>query len=481
VPEYPHGLLDRTPAQAVQVIGLHLLDEARAARRRVHDPLDAEGLHDFRVALRRLRSVIRAFRPQVERGITRGVRRRLRALQRATNRARDGEVQIAWLAGELPTLTRTQRAGARWLKAELDAIGHEAYAETRARIDADFPALDRRVRRGLVTVARATADEAGPTFGAVAARCLREAMAELNDCLADLAGADDEPQVHAARIAAKRLRYVAEVVAGDVAPAAGALEALKTLQAALGDWHDAQVFDARLAEATERAAAQHARRLRDLPPGDRQAREQIRRLNATPGVLALARRARAAAIEHHRAFTRWRDASSRGLAVALTESLALLGPPAGPGSEIERKYLLSRLPQRACEAPVAEVEQGFIPGTELVERVRRVRRGDHEELVRTVKLGAGIQRIEVEEPTTPEIFGHLWPLTEGHRVRKRRYYVTDGAYTWEIDEFLDRELVLAEVELPSPDVEPAIPDWLRPSVVREVTGEPEYLNMNLAR
>ena len=42
-------------------------------------------------------------------------------------------------------------------------------------------------------------------------------------------------------------------------------------------------------------------------------------------------------------------------------------------------------------------------------------------------------------------------------------------------------LVLAEVELPSEDVQPRLPDWLAPYVVREVTGEPEYLNMNLAR
>jgi len=32
----------------------------------------------------------------------------------------------------------------------------------------------------------------------------------------------------------------------------------------------------------------------------------------------------------------------------------------------------------------------------------------------------------------------------------------------------------------SPSVQPALPDWLGPLVVREVTGESEYLNRKLA-
>jgi len=52
---------------------------------------------------------------------------------------------------------------------------------------------------------------------------------------------------------------------------------------------------------------------------------------------------------------------------------------------------------------------------------------------------------------------------------------------WEVDEFTDRDLWLAEVELPSADHEAKPPDWLAPHIVREVTNEPEYLNINLAR
>ena len=49
------------------------------------------------------------------------------------------------------------------------------------------------------------------------------------------------------------------------------------------------------------------------------------------------------------------------------------------------------------------------------------------------------------------------------------------------DEFLDRKLVLAEIELISARDDVAIPDWLARCLVREVTGEIEYLNHTLAR
>ena len=101
--------------------------------------------------------------------------------------------------------------------------------------------------------------------------------------------------------------------------------------------------------------------------------------------------------------------------------------------------------------------------------------------LRTLKMGDGIVRQEIEEPTTGPVFEAMWPLTEGRRVHKRRYCVAEGDLVWEIDEFADRDLVLAEVEVQSSDDHPALPDWLAPYVVREVTLEPQYLNVNLAK
>jgi CYTH domain-containing protein len=91
-----------------------------------------------------------------------------------------------------------------------------------------------------------------------------------------------------------------------------------------------------------------------------------------------------------------------------------------------------------------------------------------------------VQRIEIEEPTSEEVFDRLWPLTKDCRIHKRRYRVPEGDLMWEIDEFLDRDLHLAEVELESASQNPKLPRWLAPHVVREVTDDPRYTNLALA-
>ena len=150
--------------------------------------------------------------------------------------------------------------------------------------------------------------------------------------------------------------------------------------------------------------------------------------------------------------------------------------------EIERKYLLRALPPAVANAQAVEIDQGYLPGTDIRERIRRVRGPHGTQFVRTLKSGEGIERLEIEEETSEQFFVAVWPLTRGCRVHKRRYDVPDGTLVWEIDEFLDRpELWLAEVELDRADQPVTPPEWLAPYVVREVTDEPGYTNHALAK
>ena len=150
--------------------------------------------------------------------------------------------------------------------------------------------------------------------------------------------------------------------------------------------------------------------------------------------------------------------------------------------EIERKYLLRALPSFPPPSAVLEIDQGYMPGEKLVERLRREE--SHAGVVRfyrTIKIGGGIARQELEEETDERTFAHLWELTSGRRLRKRRYVVANGNDMWEIDEFLDRQLFLAELELDHADAAVKIPDWLKQVLVREVTEEKQYTNRSLAR
>jgi adenylate cyclase len=149
--------------------------------------------------------------------------------------------------------------------------------------------------------------------------------------------------------------------------------------------------------------------------------------------------------------------------------------------EIERKYLLRALPSAVAGVRPVEMDQGYIPGDRIHERIRRVRDAAGAKYFRTVKLGKGMNRFEFEDATTVAFFDAVWPLTEGWRVRKRRYRLPVQGGAWEIDEFTDRSLVLAEFELESADQKIDIPDFISSVLIRDVTDEEEYANYRLAK
>jgi len=485
VPDYPAGLLSVPPAVAVEGFAAVLLTEAAAARDRLAVGADDEALHDFRVAVRRLRSVLRAFKRCVDHEITGKLRRRLRSLARDTNAARDTEVLLAWVRARHPTLTRAQRVGARWLQERLEGEMEAAYAVGLDTIRRRFPALDRTVRRRLGAAAQRPwggSRAFAATFAAMLHGLIGEHVTLLREALDAVAGPDDEPRAHAARIGAKRLRYLVELVQSELDGAKPAVSHLKALQTLLGDLHDVQVAEPAFRAASEAAAAEHALRLDDLAAthGDERERRRVRQRNAVPGLLALNRLGREARVSLYEQFRAWQEEQWPALESEVESVLRGLHDVVPGNVEIERKYLLRSLPDRVATAEVADVEQGWIPGSRLQERIRRVTGPDGVHFYRAVKFGRGLSRLEVEEEASAEVFEHLWPLTESRRVRKRRYYVREGPLTWEIDEFLDRSLVLAEVEVPTPDTDVPLPEWVVSVLEREVTGDPAYLNVNLA-
>lgn len=490
----PDELLDLPAPEAVRHVALGFLDEAAAARERLGEPEDSEALHDFRVAIRRLRSTVRAYPRELEGSVSRKAARRLRRIARATGASRDAEVQLEWLEKQRPSLYSRHRPGAAWLldrlrrdKIDADAVlGHEVTADfdrLHAMLRASLPELRRTVRVGEPAAER--------PFAPVVAERVRAATSELGALLASVTSPLHIDEAHESRIAAKRVRYLIEPFADRIDGGSGTLKRLKKLQDILGEMHDLDVLGETLAKAIERTATEHARELTERvlrgaddptprPPSPRDPR---------PGLVGLARRLRVRRDALYADAARdWLAGNGASLLAELDAVAASLDaravPPrraAADGVEIERKFLLTALPPTLRDAPFAEIDQGWLPGERLVERVRRTRRDGRESHARTVKVGAGLTRLEIEEPTTPELFAALWPLTRTRRVRKRRYAVADGDVTWEIDAFADRDLVLAEVELASADQAVTPPEWLAPYVVRDVTEEPAYVNVNLAR
>ncbi len=532
----PDDLLARAPEEGARLVALALVARAAAARERLADPDDAEALHDFRVAVRRLRSALAAYAPELAGSVGKREARRLRKAARGTNAGRDLEVQLAWLDVQRARMYSRQRPGALWLRARLAAAKRDADAgaarvvgkKAEKALTALLRSLPSYTVRARVTLPGEPPRPAARFAGVVAAR-LREGAATLGAGLAAYAAlraAGDDPeaaseQAHEARLAAKRVRYLLDPVAKQLDGAKPVLEQLRHLQEQLGELHDLDVLAGVLARARDDAADDAARADAERAEGERAGPEPApddappnaaddgaaapapavagaadsaaAAPDVRPGLVALTRRAtaRRAALDAE-IDAAWLAAGGAAGLVAALDALAARTEAAhgGPAVEIERKYLLRALPRQLRGAAAAEIDQGWLPGERLRERVRRVRdAGDagaagsapRERYFRTVKLGSGVTRIEVEEGCTRELFDALWPLTRERRVRKRRYRVREGARVWEVDEFTDRALVLAEVELPAADAAAELPGWLAPYVVREVTDEGEYVNANLAR
>jgi CHAD domain-containing protein/CYTH domain-containing protein len=464
-------LLDVPVERATRMVALGLLRSAVAAWERLIDPADDDALHDFRVAVRRLRSWVRAFRPELDSSVPGTARRRLKRVVRATGAARDLEVELDWLhEEEEETVDPRRRRGIAQLRARLEREQEAAEQMLRRAVARDFRRAADRLEESLqaYTVTIRVDDDIAARLRPMAldaARAVRRAAETLRSRLREIPSKGDQPVaerpvVHRARIAAKRLRYLLEPFAQQVAGAERVIQRLTQLQDTIGKMLDAGLLLQDVVAEGESASMSEDSRL---------------------GLAELAARLRKREAEGRAALQReWLGADVSEFFESVHAIAADLASRAPRDEEIERKYLLRSVPPHARRAPAQEIEQGYIPGDRIAERLRRVQHDDGRRLYRTIKLGSGLVRGEVEEETTAQVFDTMWPLTEGRRVHKRRYRVADGEWVWEIDEFLDRDLVVAEVELPDRDVKVDPPAWLAAYILRDVTGEPEYENLTLA-
>jgi CYTH domain-containing protein len=146
--------------------------------------------------------------------------------------------------------------------------------------------------------------------------------------------------------------------------------------------------------------------------------------------------------------------------------------------EIERKFLVRKLPEDLPSYPHTEISQGYLVSLDDGMQVRLRKNGDRYSL--TYKRGVGNVREDREIELTRDQVGALWPATEGKRLVKTRYEVPFGKRVVEIDMYHGKHegLIVAEVEFDGEDAAKNFqpPDWLGD----DVTGDPRYSNQLLA-
>lgn len=147
--------------------------------------------------------------------------------------------------------------------------------------------------------------------------------------------------------------------------------------------------------------------------------------------------------------------------------------------EIERKFLVKRLPTAWKRKRSSHIVQGYFPIAGNKVEIRLRQKGAQHFI--TVKGGHGRRRLEEEIEIPLSKFLALWPLTRRARIAKRRYEIPFSDHTIEMDfyEGRHRGLITVEVEFDSLRASHAFepPDWFG----REITGERKYSNEKLAR
>lgn len=144
--------------------------------------------------------------------------------------------------------------------------------------------------------------------------------------------------------------------------------------------------------------------------------------------------------------------------------------------EIERKFLVDRIPENLDEYLRLTIEQAYLCRTPVV-RVRR----QNEEYWLTYKGEGLLKREEYNLPLGKEGYEHLLKKADGNRILKERYVIPeDHGLQIELDIFHGdlKGLVMAEVEFPDEETALAYqkPEWFG----EEVTYEEGYHNSHLS-
>lgn len=154
--------------------------------------------------------------------------------------------------------------------------------------------------------------------------------------------------------------------------------------------------------------------------------------------------------------------------------------------EIERKFLLKRLPEKLLEKrkhEILDITQFYFFVGGVWQRFRISRSSSGIKFIHTIKksLSPGVYE-ENEKEITKEEFKTLY---QKHKkkcrvIEKTRYVIKHKGLKFEIDEYKGLSLVVLEVELPKLSFKFDFPNNLIEEIVMEATGIKQFSNFSLS-
>jgi CHAD domain-containing protein len=202
-------------------------------------------IHDARVWSRRLQEAFRVLFPKPRTGKNRKLVRTLRQVRRALGNCRNTDVTIGLIEDRLDGAkgSATHKA---WDLVRDYLREKREYEITRAQEELGQHDITQFATR-TQSVLNPNGLQGEPED--LLRRSVEEALAAWNQTLSEARENSQVDQIHALRIAGKRLRYRAELLAelGD-ASMKPRVKSLRALQDALGNWHDRYVLSQLIAE-----------------------------------------------------------------------------------------------------------------------------------------------------------------------------------------------------------------------------------------
>lgn len=223
--------------------------------------LASEDVHDFRVALRRLRSWLRTAESVLGSRTAHAGRRALRRLARRAGKARDAQVQWQWLADLSALPTAGARRAASWL-ARRQAEGFARHlVRLQHEVAETWPALSMRLE---VALRDGVAGASTPAMAAALAPSLRALARRAREALDRIDHVSQVAELHQARLDVKRLRYGLEGACVGIPASRAPLGRLRRLQQLLGEANDAHELLRRVTRIIELPRTTGRPALRDL-------------------------------------------------------------------------------------------------------------------------------------------------------------------------------------------------------------------------
>lgn len=221
------------------------LAAARATEAGIIADLDTEFLHDYRVALRRVRSILSLFRNVYAQSQTREMKARFAALMAPTGQLRDLDVLLLARPGFLALVPEEMRPGLDAMFARLAAERQAEHARLAAHLRSAAYEREVAALTRLFAARRLLRHGCGAEMPAhdLACRLIWKRYRRIHRLARTIRHDTPDEAVHALRIQCKKLRYLMEFFA-PVFPSArfaALLKPLKKLQDRLGAFNDCAV------------------------------------------------------------------------------------------------------------------------------------------------------------------------------------------------------------------------------------------------